>query len=242
MMGRTVMLSAGVIPMIVYPQAAYSQEAQALVSAQSQEEFSKALKNISEFSPKQFAGLERLQNNVDVMFDNLMSGKVVLSATPAPAEVSESESEAERAPPKIAEAKTYLKDAFAGMKMLISGRSGLPIDKGVVLGGKITPIQTTTSPTNIGMMLIQYVSRRDMKIVSEEEARDIILAALNTMSSMEKDKSGLFYAWYETDSEKPYATNRYIPSIDNANLTAALKIVAEAYKNDTSAKGKEISK
>lgn len=138
--------------------------------------------------------------------------------------------------------ESYFKDSFHSMELLLSERSGIPIDKGVVEDGKIRVIQSLTSPTNIGMGLLQYVSARDMKFAAEDEARAVILRMLKTLSKMERHSSGLFYSWYETNAEEPFVTSRYVPSIDNTNLTAALKIVGEAYKNDGTAEGKEISR
>ena len=125
---------------------------------------------------------------------------------------------------------------------MVSKKSGLLMDKCRVVNGKLKPLQTTTSPTNIGMGLTSYVAARDLKLETEEEARNAILKILKTTRKLERHKSGLFYAWYETESESPSVTDRYVPSIDNANLTTALKITSEAFRNDTTPQGREITK
>ena len=66
----------------------------------------------------------------------------------------------------LAVARANFEEAFNATKLMLS-QSGLPIDKYKIVNGKTVPVQTTTSPTNIGMGLTSYVAARDLKIVTE---------------------------------------------------------------------------
>ncbi|MDP3789957.1 MAG: glucan biosynthesis protein, partial [Candidatus Omnitrophota bacterium] len=107
MIGKVVMVSAGAIPMIVYPQAAYSQQMQTVMSEISGQKkvdsaaFAAALKNMNEYSPQQMAGVERLGRNIDNVIDEVANGKLIPAALASPAEITASRLGEERAPPAV---------------------------------------------------------------------------------------------------------------------------------------------
>ncbi|MDO8535724.1 MAG: glucan biosynthesis protein, partial [Candidatus Omnitrophota bacterium] len=107
MIGKVVMLSAGAIPMIVYPQVAYAQQMQSAMSAISGQKkadsaaLAAAVGNMKEFSPRQMAGVDRLGRNVDNIVDEVASGKLIPAALASPAEVTASRQGEERAPPAV---------------------------------------------------------------------------------------------------------------------------------------------
>jgi hypothetical protein len=143
--------------------------------------------------------------------------------------------------------RTYFSDTFNAMQILLSTRSGLPADRGLIENGDLKISNHLTSPTNMAMALLQYVCARDYNIISNEEAKIRISSLLYILQNMQRHESGLFYAWYRTDEDMPYVDDktgqgRYVPLIDNANLTTAIKIVAEAYSQDaqTSSMAKQI--
>ena len=135
--------------------------------------------------------------------------------------------------------RACFKGSINSMKTMLT-KCSLPVDKFNLVTA--SAIQTTTSPTNIGMALTSFVAARDLGFIDENEARKTIAKMMNTISNLKRHESGLFYAWYEAWAKKPVVRDRYVPAIDNVNLTISLKIVAEAYKKDNTKDGKDIAR
>ena len=71
----------------------------------------------------------------------------------------------------------------------------LPMDKARIVGDKLEPVLTVTTPTNIANALETFVIAND---------RDAILRILNALQKMEKDKNGLYYASYRARDPAPW--------------------------------------
>ncbi|MFA5499755.1 MAG: phosphotransferase, partial [Candidatus Omnitrophota bacterium] len=128
--------------------------------------------------------------------------------------------------------RPYQEMSINTMRAMICPESGLPMDKARIVSGKLEAVSTFTSPTNIARALETFVIAKD---------RAAILRILNTLQGMERDKHGLFYAWYRARESRPSVSDKFVPAIDNMNLVVALKIVAEAYKADTAVRDRALS-
>ncbi|MBU0895943.1 MAG: peptidoglycan-binding protein, partial [Candidatus Omnitrophica bacterium] len=84
MSSQALMLSAGITPMVVYPQAAYSAQAQNAKAALREGAVSQATvaanKSISAYSSQQFAGFERLGRNIGNVVNDVMDGHIATIA------------------------------------------------------------------------------------------------------------------------------------------------------------------
>ncbi len=140
--------------------------------------------------------------------------------------------------------KPFLGASINTMHSLICPQSGLPMDKARIVDGRMEVVSTFTSPSNIASALETFVVASKSADPQERAgARAAIMKILNTLSRLDTFKyvkdgveinSGLFFSWYRAGEEKPSASDKYVPTFDNMNLTVALKIIVEAYKDDRS--------
>lgn len=78
-----------------------------------------------------------------------------------------------------------------------------------------------TSPTNIGMALLAYLSASDFAYIP---VSDLISRTKNTFSSMLKLEryGGHFYNWYDTQTLKTIQNPLYVSTVDSGNLAGHL--------------------
>ena len=131
------------------------------------------------------------------------------------------------------------KAAFKGMEALVDPATGLPVDIAAVTEEGLSVHDAKTSPTNIGLWIAAIIAGRDLGLIPWEEAERRLERAVTTLERMEKYR-GLFYNWYNlaelTEEGAPVVgaptvgpeAQRFISSVDNANLTAALMVAAGA--------------
>lgn len=130
--------------------------------------------------------------------------------------------------------------AFAGMQALIVAQSGLPIDIGEIVEGGVIPYDFKTSPTNIGLWIASAIAARDRGYLTEEEAAGAVRVGISSLERMEVYE-GFYYNWYDlseqTQSSIPPVgaqtigpgAQRFVSSVDNGNLTAALMLAVSAF-------------
>ena len=77
-----------------------------------------------------------------------------------------------------------------------------------------------TSPTNIGLCLLSYLTANDFGFIGISETIERSGNTLNSMQQMERFR-GHFYNWYDTESLAPLHP-RYISTVDSGNLAGHL--------------------
>ncbi|NOK64319.1 MAG: DUF3131 domain-containing protein [Chloroflexi bacterium AL-W] len=127
----------------------------------------------------------------------------------------------------------YAADTWQSFVAMASPTTGLPADNLSAEGVR----SAYTSPTNIGTYLWSTIVARDLRLISRQEARERISAALDSVAQLERhEASGQFYNWYHPDTlelltEWPDSGDPIYPflsSVDNGWLAAALIIVNHA--------------
>jgi hypothetical protein len=138
--------------------------------------------------------------------------------------------------------------AVRGLLSLVDPATGLPYDVGTITVDGVFAKDTKTSPTNIGLYLAALVAARDQGIVSPADAEASLTRAVDTLRRMERWQ-GFYYNWYDirnlTTSGTPSAgaatvgpeAQRFVSSVDNANLSAALMVCATAFPGTELAAG-----
>lgn len=130
--------------------------------------------------------------------------------------------------------------ALDGMLALVEIQTGLPVDIGV--GGPEGMLfkDTKTSPTNIGLLIASLVVARDSGHLPGEEVEPAVAAIIDQLERMEKHE-GFFYNWYDLstieDTGAPAVgaasvdptAQRFVSSVDNANLAVALMVAVGAF-------------
>ncbi|WP_248905919.1 glucoamylase family protein [Halocatena marina] len=111
---------------------------------------------------------------------------------------------------------------------------GLPDDI-VDVGGDSMSRSYRTSPSNIAMYLISTVGAAALGFVPDTKARRRINTVVSTLESLEK-WNGLFLRWYDIRTGQPWMEThdgtKFVSTVDNGHLTAALVVVGEAYDDD----------
>ncbi|MRR12130.1 DUF3131 domain-containing protein, partial [bacterium] len=77
-----------------------------------------------------------------------------------------------------------------------------------------------TSPTNIGLQLLSYVTAHDLGYITVAEFVERVSHTLNAMAGMERFR-GHFYNWYDTLTLQPLRP-AYISTVDSGNLAGHL--------------------
>lgn len=130
------------------------------------------------------------------------------------------------------QAYRYAGSTWNGLKTNIDPITGLPPDR-YKCREKESPPQT--SPTNIGLLLIDSINALDLGLESFEEVIKQLLTLTNTLIKMER-VNGLFDNWYDFRTGKrlehwPVENGQELPhklsSIDNAWLAVGLMMVVE---------------
>ena len=90
------------------------------------------------------------------------------------------------------------------------------------------PVERTahrTSPTNIGLCLLSYLTANDFGYISISETIERTNNTLNTLLRMERFR-GHFYNWYDTQNLAPLHP-RYVSTVDSGNLAGHLVTMQE---------------
>ena len=82
-----------------------------------------------------------------------------------------------------------------------------------------------TSPTNIGLMLLSYLTARDLKLIDSENLYSRLSRVLDTIDRLETYHGNL-YNWYATDDLR-VLPNRFVSSVDSGNYLCALVALKE---------------
>ncbi|MHB1324292.1 MAG: glucoamylase family protein, partial [Coriobacteriia bacterium] len=77
-----------------------------------------------------------------------------------------------------------------------------------------------TSPTNMGLQLLSYISAYDLGYVTVAQLVTRVSRTLNTMTGMERFR-GHFYNWYDTLTLQPLRP-AYVSTVDSGNLAGHL--------------------
>ncbi len=145
-------------------------------------------------------------------------------------------------PPPMAFYSDLLDPTLGGLLALIDSASGLPYDVGTVSEAGIVVKESKTSPTNIGMLMSALVAGSDLELLPREQVEERILKIVSTLEGMEV-WNGFFYNWYDlanlTAAGFPRVgaasieeeDQRFVSSVDNANLTASMMVAAGAFPN-----------
>ncbi|MBC7867051.1 MAG: cyclic beta 1-2 glucan synthetase, partial [Gloeobacteraceae cyanobacterium ES-bin-316] len=103
-------------------------------------------------------------------------------------------------------------------KFVTQQENWLPPDK--YQEDPVERIAHRTSPTNIGLCLLSYLTANDFGYISIGETINRAGNTLNTMQRMERYR-GHFYNWYDTETLAPLHP-RYISTVDSGNLAGHL--------------------
>jgi hypothetical protein len=130
--------------------------------------------------------------------------------------------------------RRYATDTWTSMSAMVDAATGLVADH---IGATLDDPSTYTSPTNLAGYLWSTVTVRDLGIISADEARTRLDAALTGLARLERHAaSGMFYNWYSPQSGEKLTAwpgghepiEPFVSSVDNGWLAAALRIVAAA--------------
>lgn len=93
--------------------------------------------------------------------------------------------------------------------------------------GRVKGIGNYTSTTNIAFYWLACTAARDIGIISDKEATNRIDRSLKTVEKLARWRGSYFYNYYNTDTLA--VTRRYVSSVDNAWLVAALAVTRQAF-------------
>ena len=116
------------------------------------------------------------------------------------------------------------RDTWRYFENAVDSRHNLPVDFLMLMPQK--QIGDYTSPTNIGLYLINIVSAYDLGFISEKEAKNRIFNSLKILKGLAK-WHGLFYNFYSTTNLQ--VAREYISSVDNGWLAVGLVISRSAF-------------
>jgi len=127
-------------------------------------------------------------------------------------------------------------DTWKYFENVVDKKTALPEDH--IRTGRTLAIGNYTGPTNIALYWLSCVGAYDLSLISEKVAIEKIKTSLDTLAGMEHPEYGFYYNFYETHTLR--ATKRYLSTIDNAWLAAALVVLRQAFPQEFSARANEI--
>lgn len=89
-------------------------------------------------------------------------------------------------------------------------------------------VANRTSPTNIGLMLISFLSARDFGFITSAELYMRLNLSLSTVEKLEKYKGNLLN-WYDTVTLEPLEP-RFVSAVDSGNLLCCLTALKEGLR------------
>lgn len=128
------------------------------------------------------------------------------------------------------------KETQKGLDKLTDPATGWLVDYAPVTSGDVKVNYgsdgSKTSPTNIGLGIANIIEKRELGLISDQEALSKVTTALTTLQKSETYQ-GFFYNWYRLTGrtgQTPQVTlNHFVSSVDNGNLSAALVATVEAF-------------
>ncbi|NLC16703.1 MAG: hypothetical protein GX756_02350 [Clostridiales bacterium] len=84
-----------------------------------------------------------------------------------------------------------------------------------------------TSPTNIGYQILSAICAYDLKLIDYSELYNTLLGIIDVVCKLKKWHGNL-YNWYDTQSLR--ILRRYVSTVDNGNLLAALIVARQTLK------------
>lgn len=132
-----------------------------------------------------------------------------------------------------------LRPTVEGLLALADPSTGLPYDVGTITSAGIVVKDRKTSPTNIGMFMAALIAARDRGVLTAADVEGRLLRIVDSLERMEKWE-GFFYNWYDLGSLNASgapavgagsvdpSARRFVSSVDNANLTAAMMLCVAA--------------
>mgnify|MGYP000004324178 CR=1 FL=1 len=125
---------------------------------------------------------------------------------------------------------------FQGFKALTDPVTGFALDIAPVSQGKVLRLKRSTkysktSPLHIALSFLYVILARDLGYMDAETARRQAFNMMETVEGLETHENFL-YSWYylpgEEDKWPRVTTNRFVPSLENSYLDAALMAVWSA--------------
>lgn len=86
----------------------------------------------------------------------------------------------------------------------------------------------TTSPTNIGMSILSFISAHDLSFITTERLLAHMDHVLKSIENVDK-WHGHLYNWYDVRTLKPVG-RKYVSAVDSGNLAASLMLAAGALR------------
>lgn len=134
------------------------------------------------------------------------------------------------------ESARWARDCWRAIAALVDDRTGLPCDG---IDESLTPASRSayTSPTNVAGYLWSVVAARDLGLLTPTQAGRRCRATLRSLAGLRRhDASGMYLNWYHPGTGDPLtawpgdsrALVPFVSSVDNAWLSIALTVVAEA--------------
>ncbi len=117
------------------------------------------------------------------------------------------------------------RDAWRYFDESVDQKTGLVLNH-IRLGRK-KGIGNYTSPTDVAFYLLSCVAAADFGFISKSEARKRVGKTLSTLARLETWKDSFYYNYYNTTSLG--VTRRYVSSVDNGWLVAALAVIRQAF-------------
>jgi hypothetical protein len=134
----------------------------------------------------------------------------------------------------------YLHDSVEGLNKM-RGSNGLLWDEAEVVSGQpatLKPVNTKTSPTNIGLDLVVQSEIAKNNTADGIQARKNLAQVIDTLSDENlpkyqgKNHSILFYDWYDTSGNHVDEKDKNVSTVDNINLAIAIWTVAQRFPNE----------
>lgn len=92
----------------------------------------------------------------------------------------------------------------------------------------VSSVAYRTSPTNIGMMLVSYLSARDFNLISDEDFYLMLDRVINTLEKLQTYRGNL-YNWYDIETLKALPSY-FVSAVDSGNFLCCLVCLKEGVK------------
>lgn len=120
------------------------------------------------------------------------------------------------------------RDTWRYFDQAVDRETGLIVDH--IRVGQVRGVGSYTSPTNLAFYWLSCVAAVDLGFVDREEALEKIDRSFKTLKKLEMWQNKYFYNFYHTRSLLP--SKRYVSSVDNGWLVAALLVLKQAFPGE----------
>lgn len=117
------------------------------------------------------------------------------------------------------------KDTWYFFENSVDKNSDLVVDH--IRLGRVRGIGNYTSTSNVAFYWLACAAAYDLGFISKKEAVERIDRSLKTVEKLERWRGSYFYNFYNTETLE--VTRRYVSSVDNGWLAAALVVVRQAF-------------